>query len=88
MARLRNTQVTKKSYFKIAEHRNDDIKNTGYNYEGSQFKNSLSSYLYEDPVKERILVFFEQMIFFLTEYTKMIKKSANYAIEKNFTKFN
>lgn len=88
MPRTRNVHKTRPSYFNISNHRLDDIKNTGYDYKGKQFKNSLSKYLYEDPEKEAILEFFENMIYFLTEYVKMIKKSVNYAIDKNVTKFN
>jgi len=88
MARTRNVQKTRTSYFQISEHRLDEIKNTGYDYKGKQFKNSLSKYIYEDPIKEGILEYFENMIYFLTEYVKMIKKSVNYAIDKNVTKFN
>lgn len=88
MPRKRNKHLTRESYFYFAEHRLDDLKNGGYNYKDKLYKNTLSSYIYEDPRKERILPFFEKLIYFLTEQVKMIKKSINYAVDKNFKNFN
>lgn len=88
MIEQRYFHKTRPSYIQYAEHINDDIKNSGYDYKGKQFKNSLSKYLYEDPIKEDIFAQFENMIYFLTEYVKMIKKTFNYAIDKNLTTFN
>jgi hypothetical protein len=86
--RTRHKYTTRRSFFDISEHRLDLIKNFGFNYEGQQIKKSISKYILKDPIKAEIIASWEILIFNLTEYTKNIKKSFNYAIDKKFTKFN
>lgn len=80
--------LTRESYFEVAESRNDMFVDRGYEYEGNQIKNSISQYILKDDVKNDIISNWESLIFFLTEQTKMIKKTFNFALSKRFTKFN
>lgn len=86
--KTRHKYVLRPSLFTVAEHRLDDIRNIGYDYKGKQIKNSISKYILKDQVKYEIITTWETLIFNLTEHTKMIKKTFNYALGKKFTKFN
>jgi len=80
--------IKRESYLKKSQHILDNYKNLGYNYKGEIFRRNVSSLFYLDKRKENILNEFEKFIIFLIEYTKTIKKSRNYAIEKDSTNIN
>jgi hypothetical protein len=86
--RDRKKYTIRESKIFASNHRLDNLKNRGFNYKGKQIKKSISHYILEDPIKNEIINSWESLIFELTERTKMIKKTFNYTIEKNFTKFN
>lgn len=78
--------TNKDSYFDIAEHSQDDIKNYGFNYEGNLFKNSISKIYFSDNKKDAILTVFDALISYIINQVKMIKKFHNYAMKKNYNK--
>ena len=75
---LRNVLIT----------RNDKINHTGFNYEGLIFRRSISSYQYEESTKADILDKLDTLMFHMVESIKMIKKTVNYSLRKDYTKFN
>ena len=78
----------KQSYREKMITRKDNITHTGFDYEGEIFRRTLSSYQYGEPTKAEILDNLDAMMFHQVESIKMIKKSVNYALRKDYTKFN
>lgn len=78
--------ANRESYFDIAEHTRDEIKNYGYDYHGKLFRKSVSGLYFEDEKKERIFEVFDNLISYVIDQVKMIKKFRNYALEKKHIK--
>lgn len=78
-----NKYSVRKSYFEVAEHVLDDIKNTGFDYHGELFKKSISSIYFNDDKKTAILTVFDGLLSYIIDRIKMIKKFRNYAVKKN-----
>jgi len=75
--------VNRDSYFDVAEHIVDDVKNTGFDYHGQLFRKSVSSIYFNDNKKAAILTVFDGMMSYIIDQIKMIKKFRSYAIKKN-----
>lgn len=71
------------------KHRNDDIKNLGYdyNYEGILTK-SISSIFLLEPKRSKIIYKMDKLFIFMVNHIKSIKKTYNFLFDKNYTKFN
>lgn len=76
------------SLYKKTHSRLDNIKNTGYDYEGKILRKSLSSYIYLDDKRGNILDEMEKILFFLIEKVKTIKTFYNYTVDKDYRKLN
>jgi hypothetical protein len=77
-----------RSKFEYLIESQDDYKNTGYEYKGNILKNSISSYIYFNEKLQPMFLKLEEMIGFMFEQAKYIKKHYNYTIRKNNSKFN
>lgn len=73
----------KESIYKVAEHQRDRILHRGYKYEGNIFKNTMSNFMFRDPVRSSILTYMEKVVFELIERVKQIKSHVNYVVDKN-----
>jgi hypothetical protein len=81
-----NKYANRQSYFEVAEHTRDNIRNYGFDYHGKLFQRSVSKVYFDDEKKSGILSVFDDMISYIIDYIKMIKKSRNYAVKKTHVK--
>jgi hypothetical protein len=81
-----NKYANRQSYFEVAEHTRDNIRNYGFDYHGKLFQRSVSKVYFDDEKKSGILSVFDGMISYIIDYIKMIKKSRNYAVKKTHVK--
>lgn len=68
--------------YDIRDGFNDDLLD-GFDYKGQILKRTLSNIIYQDPVKDGILSYFERVVYGLVESTKQIKNFFNYTVKKN-----
>lgn len=76
------------SYNYNKHHVHDVYKNLGYDYRGNIFKRTTSEELWGNPKLKSMILKIENIIIFLIEHTKMIKKSFSIAHEKNTSNIN
>lgn len=85
---IKKINLTRTSYYHFAEHLQDDIKNYGYDYEKDLFEKSISSYILGDANRADIVAQFTILFSYIIDKVKDIKRSMNYAMDKNYKKFN
>lgn len=76
------------SYRDFLEHRNDIIKNIGYNYRGKVLKNTLAKILFLEKKRELLLLEIERVIDYIIDHIKSIKHFVNYTFSKKWREFN
>jgi hypothetical protein len=76
------------SLYKKTKTRLDQLKNTGYNYQGKIFEKSLSPLMFADSTRKGILDEYEKLIYFLVEKVKLIKTFYNYTVDKDYKHLN
>lgn len=72
----------------VQKNRKSTFLNTGFDYKGRIFEKSLSPVVYNGETRVSILKKMEKSIYFLIEEVKTIKTFVNYAVDKNYKKFN
>lgn len=85
---IKKIPLVRQSYYEVAEHLQDDIKNYGYDYENNLFEKSVSGYILNSPIREQIIHRFTILFAELINKVKDIKRSNNFAMDKKFKKFN
>lgn len=78
----------KQSLYEVTETSRDDIKNTGFSYEGKIFEKTMSSFLFREEKRAAILAELEKVVFYLIESVKDIKLAFDYRKRKGYRKFN
>lgn len=76
------------SIFDATESSRNDIKNTGFDYQGKIFEKSMSSFLFREEKRAAILEQIEKIVYEMIEQVKDIKKTFDYRKEKKYRKFN
>ena len=76
------------SYMTQARHMNDNFKNLGYDYTGNILKNGTSPELWANPQQVGLYARLENMITYVLEEAKMVKKWFSIAHSKNDTRIN
>lgn len=76
------------SYNYNKHHIHDKYKNNGYDYRGKLFKNTTSPELWGNPRQVWMIQKLEDLVLFLIEYTKSIKKHFSIAHDKNTSNIN
>lgn len=79
---------TRNSYNYNKNHIHDKFLNLGYDYKGKLFKNTTSTEMWGNPKQSAMIVYIENLILFLIEHTKYIKKSFSIAHDKNTSNIN
>lgn len=69
-------------------HRNDIIGHLGFDYRGNILKRSLSSAMFLEKKRKGLLGELEKILVYLVDSIKHIKKSYNWALEKDYRDFN
>lgn len=76
--------MNKQSWYEFIESQNDNRSNTGFDYEGKIFENTLSNQVINgDSNRVDILASIEKVVYQLFETTKYIKNYINYTVPKN-----
>lgn len=76
--------MNKQSWYEFIESQNDKRSNTGFDYEGKIFENTLSNQVINgDSNRVDILTSIEKIVYQLFETTKYIKNYFNYTVPKN-----
>lgn len=76
--------MNKQSWYEFIESQNDNRSNTGFDYEGKIFENTLSNQVINgDSNRVDILTSIEKVVYQLFETTKYIKNYINYTVPKN-----
>lgn len=78
----------KKSLYDIANNRLNELKNTGFDYEGKIFDRTLSPYIMSETQRREILSSYEKLIYFLVEKVKSIKTFYNYTVPRDYKHIN
>lgn len=78
----------KQSLYEITETSRDDIKNTGFDYEGKIFEKTMSNLLFKEEKRAAILAELEKVVHYLIESVKDIKLAMDYRKRKGYRKFN
>lgn len=81
-----NKYSNRESYYDVAEHTQDNIRNYGFIYKGKLFHRSVSRIYFDDEKKANILAVFDGLLTYVIDQIKMIKKFRNYALSKKHTK--
>lgn len=77
-----------KSLQYILKNRNNKPLYTGYDYRGKIFKNSLSRLIFFDKKRENIIQKIDEIWWQLIQKIKIIKKTFNYTVNKDYIDFN
>lgn len=78
----------KDSLYDLANGRNDNVQNLGFDYKDQILKRTVSPYLFMDPVRSGMLQQFENWLYFLVESVKLLKTYYNFTVTKNYRKIN
>ena len=71
------------------KHRNDNILHVGFDFRnGNVLRKTLSNVLYLDAKRGAILDYYSEVLEWLIDYIKMIKKSFNWTLPKYYRDFN
>lgn len=76
------------SFWNQVRHRNDNIKNTGFDYRGQILKKSLSNVFFLEAKREVILSAYDEIITWMVDHIKIIKKTFNWTLPKYYRDFN
>lgn len=81
-------KLTRVSYYDIANHMQDNIKNHGYDYNKTLFEKTISSYILSDSLRAQIISQFTVLFAEIINRVKEIKRSQYFAMDKKYNKFN
>lgn len=70
------------------KHRNDQLKNTGYDYQNNLLKNLLSHQMFNNPITAKFLNYLQQLLVWQIETTLVIRNFWNYTCDKYYNKHN
>ena len=87
-SRENNFYKIRPNYFNQALHLNDSYLNLGYDYKGKILKKMTSSELWANPLQWPFFYRIEEMIIFLIEQVKYIKKTMSIAHAKDSININ
>lgn len=76
------------SLFHIQDQRMDKDIDLGYDWRGNMYKNYTSSFLFKIEMLQKFIPMLEEMMNFLVDKTKEIKKTFAYAVDKNSRNIN
>jgi hypothetical protein len=78
----------KQSLYDVTKHSQDNILNTGFDYQGQLFSRTMSSFLFLEAKRANILASLEAIYYEMIQRVKTIKTFYDYAKEKDYRKFN
>jgi len=70
------------------QHRNDNLKNTGFDYENKLLRRVLSSQMFNNPNTSQFLTYLQNMLVWMIESTLVVRNFWNYTVDKYYNKHN
>ena len=84
----KNRHLTRESYFDKAENRVKEGQQLGFDYRGKLYEKSVSSLVMADPKRKSIIQKMDELVTYLVESVKNIKKTYNYAVGRKSRDIN
>ena len=84
----KDKQLNRLSNFSVSEHRNDKDLNLGYDYRETLLDKSISSVLYGDDKRNKILKRINDLCVYMVDSVKNIKKTFIYSVPRNSRNIN
>jgi hypothetical protein len=84
----KSRHLTRESYFEIAENRVKEGQQLGFDYRGKLYEKSVSSLILADPKRKSIVQKMDDLVTYLVESVKNIKKTYNYAVGRKSRDIN
>jgi hypothetical protein len=76
--------LVRTSFYQTLIHREDDIKNTGYDWRPDLMKRNLSAYLQSNPTVSDMVERYRMLMVYLVDRVQDIKKAMNYTVDKHY----
>jgi hypothetical protein len=76
-----------KEYWYV-NHRNDDLKHTGFDYENNLFRKLFSGLMFDNPKLNEFLTKLQEMVVLMLESTLVVRNFWNYTVDKYYNKHN
>jgi hypothetical protein len=87
-----NLDIEKKyntnDFWYMIRHRNDNQLNLGFEFREQIFMRTLSPILFYDTKRAKILQQIDKLFSWMVDHIKTIKKTYNFALDKNYRNFN
>lgn len=83
---IEETKHTTQFYY--IKHRNDDLKNTGFDYETNLLRRVLSSQMFNNPTTSQFLTYLQGMLVWQIEATLVIRNFFNFTCSRYYNKHN
>lgn len=70
------------------KHRNDNLKNVGFDYENKLFQRTLSRMMFDNPILNNFLSLLQKQVVLMIESTLVVRNFYNYTVGKYYNKHN
>jgi hypothetical protein len=84
----KNRHLIRPSYFEAAEKRVAEGQQLGFDYRGKLYEKSISPLILADKKRNSIISKMDKLMVFLVDSVKNIKKTFNYAVQRNSRDIN
>lgn len=84
----KSRHLTRESYYDIAENRGKEGQQLGFDYRGRLYEKSVSPLIMADTKRKSIVQKMDELVTYLVESVKNIKKTYNYAIGRKSRDIN
>lgn len=84
----RGKHLTRISYVEAAENRSREGQQLGFDYRGKLYEKSVSPLILADTKRKKIVEKMDELIAYLVDSVKNVKKTYNYAIKRNSRDIN
>ena len=76
--------LIRRSQWEDLIHRQDDLKNVGYDWRPNLLKKSLSTYLQSNDDVSEMIERYRQLLVFIVDKIQDVKKAFNYTVDKHY----
>jgi hypothetical protein len=76
--------LVRESFYESMIHKQDDLKNIGFNWRPNLMIKTLSAYLLSNTNVSQMVEQYQKLMVYLVERVQDIKKSANYTVDKHY----
>lgn len=76
--------LIRQSFYESLVHRQDDLKNVGFDWRPNLMKKSLSKYLLANKDVSSVVTQYTKLLTFIVDTIQQIRKSINYAVDKKY----